>query len=178
MKQALFLVAAGLLSTPLVANAADGTIYFSGSVVSPGCVVAARSMPAEINVTLPPVATSTLDEAGRTAGRTPFFITVAGCDADATQLRTYFEPGPTVNLNSNNLLLEAGADAATNVELQILNADLSKVRLGAPSELQNSQPVTTADGEASIRYYAEYVATGEATAGVANSSVMFTLVYR
>ncbi|WP_226470683.1 fimbrial protein [Luteimonas panaciterrae] len=179
MKYSELCCIAALAIAPLTSNAADGTIYFTGSVVSPGCVVTARATPAEIRVTLPPVATGTLAEAGRTAGRTPFYINLAGCDAGADQVRTYFEPGPTVNLSTNNLTLEPGPETAGNVELQLLNGDYSRIRLGNPSELQNSQPITiTDDGEASLRYYAEYVATGKATAGSANSSVMFTMVYR
>lgn len=179
MQPALRVIAAfAVLGVAPLAQAADGTIHFKGSVVSAGCVVTARATPADINVTLPPVSTSVLNERGKTAGRTPFFISVAGCEADATTVRTYFESGPTVNLSTNNLSIEPGEGSAGNVELQLLNGDFSRIRLGLPPELQNSKPLVTADGEGSLRYYAEYVATGQATAGRADSSVMFTLVYR
>lgn len=177
MKYLIHGLAAALLAVPLAAEAADGTIHFEGSVVEPGCVVIAHSSPADIRVTLPPVATSVLAEAGQTAGRTPFYISIAGCNDTAQSARTYFEPGPTVNVATNNLSLEAGAATAQNVELQLLNEDFSKIRLGNPAELQNSQSGAIVDGELSLRYYAEYVATGAASAGSANSSVMFTMVY-
>ena len=38
--------------------------------------------------------------------------------------------------------------------------------------------VAVQGGSADLRYYAQYVATGAATAGSANSSVTFTLIYQ
>lgn len=177
MRHTILGLAIALMAVPFAANAADGKIHFEGSVVEPGCVVIAHSSPADIRVTLPPVASSVLAEAGRTAGRTPFFISIAGCNNTAKNAHTYFEPGPAVNVATNNLTLEAGAATARNVELQLLNENFSKIRLGNPAELQNSQAGTIVDGELSLRYYAEYVATGAASAGSANSSVMFTMTY-
>ena len=99
-------------------------------------------------------------------------------DAATAQVQTYFEPGPTINTSSNNLSLQGGAGNAGNVELQLLNADHSQVLLGNPLGLQNTQSVAVESGGAALRYYAQYVATGAATAGAANSSVTFTMIYQ
>lgn len=163
---------------PTLSYAADGTIHIEGSVIAPTCVLTNGPTPADLRVKLPPVAVSALSQSGQTAGRTPFVIRIAGCDAATGQVQTYFEPGPTINTSTNNLTLEGGASVAGNVELQLLNADHSQILLGNPSGLQNSQPVAVADGGADLRYYAQYVATGAATAGAANSSVTFTMIYQ
>ena len=178
MKTASIAALAIALALPASASAADGTLRFEGSVIAPTCVLTNGPTPADIRVKLPAVAVSALSAAGQTAGRTPFFIRVADCDAATAQVQTYFEPGPTINTSSNNLSLQGGAGNAGNVELQLLNADHSQVLLGNPLGLQNTQSVAVESGGAALRYYAQYVATGAATAGAANSSVTFTMIYQ
>ncbi|MGH8082498.1 MAG: fimbrial protein [Lysobacter sp.] len=178
MKTASIAVLALALALPLSAYAVDGTIRIEGSVIAPTCVLTNGPSPADIRVKLPAVAVSALSAAGETAGRTPFFIRVADCDTSTTQVQTFFEPGPTINTSSNNLTLDGATGAAGNVELQLLNADYSQVLLGNPLGLQNSQQVAVDTGGAALRYYAQYVATGAATAGAANSSVTFTMIYQ
>jgi len=163
---------------PTAAAASDGTIHFEGSVIAPTCTLTNGPSPADIRVKLPAVAVSALSAAGQVAGRTPFIIRVADCDAATTQVQTFFEPGPTINTRSNNLTLQGGAGTAANVELQLLNADYSQVLLGNPLGLQNSQQASVDAGGAALRYYAQYFATGAASAGSANSSVTFTMIYQ
>ncbi|WP_288194998.1 hypothetical protein [uncultured Phyllobacterium sp.] len=102
----------------------------------------------------------------------------ADCGATVAQVQTFFEPGPTIDTSSNNLTLQGGTGIAGNVQLQLLNADHSQVLLGNPLGLQNTQSVAVEGGGAALRYYAQYVATGAATAGAANSSVTFTMIYQ
>lgn len=178
MKKASVVLFAIALAAPALASGADGTIHIEGSVIAPTCVITNGPTPADIRVRLPAVAVSALSSNGQTAGRTPFFIRIADCDASTSQIQTFFEPGPTINTASNNLSLQGGTGTAGNVELQLLNADHSQVLLGNPLGLQNSQSVAVQGGSADLRYYAQYVATGAATAGSANSSVTFTLIYQ
>ncbi|ALN55841.1 MULTISPECIES: fimbrial protein [Lysobacter] len=178
MKRASAIAFALALAVPGACFAADGTVHFEGSVIAPTCVLTNGPSPADIRVKLPAVAVSALSAAGEVAGRTPFIIRVADCDASTTQIQTFFEPGPTINTSNNNLTLQGGAGTAGNVELQVLNADYSQVLLGNPLALQNSQQVAVDTGGAALRYYAQYFATGAATAGSANSSVTFTMIYQ
>lgn len=178
MKTASLALLALALVVPVSAHAVDGTIHIEGSVIAPTCVLTNGASPVDIRVRLPAVAVSALSAAGETAGRTPFLIRVAGCDASTTQVQTFFEPGPTINTDRNNLILDGVAGSAGNVELQLLNADFSQVLLGNPLILQNTQPVVLDAGGAVLRYYAQYAATGAATAGAANSSVTFTMIYQ
>ncbi|ALN60805.1 MULTISPECIES: fimbrial protein [Lysobacter] len=178
MKTASIAVLALALAAPVSAYAVDGTIHIEGSVIAPTCVLTNGPSPADIRVRLPAVAVSALSAAGEVAGRTPFIIRVADCDASTTLVQTFFEPGPTINTSNNNLTLEGGTGTAANVELQVLNADFSQVLLGNPLALQNSQQVAVDTGGAALRYYAQYYATGAASAGSANSSVTFTMIYQ
>ena len=178
MKRVSALLFAVALAAAGLALAADGTVHFEGSVIAPTCVLTNGPTPADIRVKLPAVAVSALSASGQTAGRTPFFIRVADCGATVAQVQTFFEPGPTIDTSSNNLTLQGGTGIAGNVELQLLNADHSQVLLGNPLGLQNTQSVAVEGGGAALRYYAQYVATGAATAGSANSSVTFTMIYQ
>ena len=89
-----------------------------------------------------------------------------------------FEPGPNVNLATGRLTL-TGADAAKNVEIGILNDKYQPIKVGAESSAQNSQivDIDTTAGTATLQYSAQYVATGEATGGSANSFVTYSLIY-
>ena len=167
-----------LAITPLVADAADGTITFNGLVTDKTCTIAT---PAGVNqtITLPTVSRATLAAAGATAGRTPFSINLSGCSAG--DVATYFEPGATVDFATGRLLNQAAATPAGNVQLQLLGSNsqfLPVLAAGAGGTQANSQWVTVAaDGSANLGYFAEYYATAASTAGEVSSSVQYTIIY-
>ncbi|MBC3931668.1 fimbrial protein [Undibacterium curvum] len=162
---------------PGTASAIDGTINITGKVTASTCNLNGATAPVTINVALPTVSTAALATAGSVAGRTPFTIALTNCSASMTKAQTYFEPGPTINAASNNLILQ-GAGVAANVELQLLNADASKILLGNPLATQNSQIGNVTSGSGTLNYFAQYIATGASGAGSANSSVTFTMIYQ
>ncbi|MHC1479168.1 fimbrial protein [Frateuria aurantia] len=174
-----------LLSVPVWSS--DGTINITGSVTAGTCVVTGSGTGSNksISVSLPPVQTSALTSSGEVAARTPFTINITGCGSGVTKATTYFEPGATVDVATGNLLLQ-GASSATLVEIQLLNgsgsssggAAFSPIVLGAGQASQNSGTYTLASGSATLHYYAQYYATGASTAGTANSSVQFTMLYQ
>ena len=51
------------------------------------------------------------------------------------------------------------------------------LKAGFADSAQNSLAVPLVSGAATLSYFAEYVATGQATSGAANSSVMYTIAY-
>ena len=155
------------------AFAADGQIDFTGNIIATTCVVNA-SAAKDFTVVLPTVASTTLASAGATAGRTGFEIEVSACTVE-TSVSTYFEPG-LATAASGNLSVDAGG--ATNVELQLLNDAFQPIDLNAPAGMQNSQLVNLVGGEAIMNYYAQYMATGAASAGAANSRVQYTVQYQ
>lgn len=170
---ALTAIATLVLAAP-AAHAYDGQIDFTGSLVGTTCTINGGTP--SFTVPMPPVSTTSLATAGSWAGRTPFSINLTDCDPDTGNVSVYFEPGATVNPNTGRLIVDSGAGAATNVEIGLLNSDLTTITAGAAN--QNSQVVSINSGSATLNYYSQYVSLGGATAGMANSRVQYTLTYQ
>jgi major type 1 subunit fimbrin (pilin) len=170
----LFAAALSLAAlAPAISQAADGTITFQGNITAQTCKISGNGGGKDFTVTLPTVSTSSLTAAGATAGRTPFRIALTECSGSGN-VATYFEPGPTIDTTTGQLKSNG---TATNVQVGLLNNDFSKIMLGAAQSSQNSKPIAIASGAANLDYVAQYVATGAATAGAVNSSVMYTIIY-
>lgn len=166
---------AGVLAISQSALAADGTITFNGEVTGQTCSINGGTN--NLVVTLPTVAAITLDTPGKMAGLTPFTIDLTGCAATPGKVRVAFEPGTTVDASTGRLRTAAGG--ATNVQIGLRNAaDATAINLGAAAAGQNSTAVDIVNGNASLRYTAEYVATGgAATVGLVTTSVVYSLAY-
>ncbi|MBK0012739.1 fimbrial protein [Stenotrophomonas sp. S41] len=163
-----------LAAAPLAANAADGTITFTGKVNAKTCEINAGSSK-DFTVNLPPVGTTALKTAGDVAGRTAFSINLTNCSAG--KVATYFEPGVTVDSSTGNLVNTA-TGGASNVQLQLLTANGSVVKVSGTGTLQAGTWTDVADkGAAKLDYAAQYFATGQSTAGDVASSVKYTIIY-
>jgi len=176
MKKNLLSIAAaaslGLLALMPAAHAADGQIDFSGSVVSSSCTINGGAP--SFTVTLPPVATNTLANAGEVAGRVPVPITLTNCTT-GSKVRAHFESGLTTN-GSGRLTIDGGG--ADNVELQLLNDAFQPVKAGAAEGTQNTNLVDVSGaGTADLKYYVEYYSNGAAGAGAVKSRVMYSISY-
>lgn len=167
---------AGLIAAASAAHAADGVISVKGSIIANTCTINGGGA-GDFTVNMPAVSASALQASGATAGRTPFQIELSGCSSDQ-KVQTMFEAGPSVNTTTGRLLVDTGAGAATKVELGLLNDSFGKIRAGAAADAQNSQQVQIAGGNATMNYYVQYESLGGTTAGAANSSVQYTLVYQ
>ncbi|MFP3507504.1 fimbrial protein [Burkholderia sp. SIMBA_062] len=175
----MILAAAGLAAAS-AAHASDGTITFTGSIIASTCKVSNGSGGA-IPVALPKIGTNTLAAAGTTAGRTPFSVMLEGCTsggANPTKVGVVFESGSNVNQSTGRLTLDGGADAASNVEISVLNDKQSPIKIGAMGDQGGQLVDIAADGKATLNYFAEYYATAAATAGQANSKVQYSLTYQ
>lgn len=169
------LIAAGVIAISQNAMAADGTITFNGNITAQTCTINGNgSGTKDFTVTLPTVSSSTLASPGQTAGRTPFNIALTNCTAGSSTVHTFFEAGPTTDTTTGNLTVSG----ATNVQLQLLNSDFTAIKAGFADASQNSKSVAIASGSATLPYYVQYVATGTAGPGVANSSVLYTIAYQ
>jgi len=178
MRTVTLFVGLVVAATSFAAAAVDGTITFNGEVTDKTCTIA-TPQGKDFTVTLPTVSSSTLAVAGQVAGRTPFSINLTDCNPG--DVATYFEPGATIDLSSGRLNNTAAANAAAQVQLQLLGDNssfLPVVTAGAGSAQANSQWVTVAaDGSANLNYFVEYYATGAATPGEVTSSVKYTIIY-
>jgi len=171
------LIVTGAATASQLSAAADGMITFNGMITAQTCTINGNGTGSkDFAVTLPTVSASTLATSGQTAGRTPFNIALSGCTPDSGNVHTYFEPGPTTDATTGNLIVDTGG--ATNVQIGLLNADFTPIKAGFADASQNSHSVSISSGSATLPYYAQYVATGGATAGAANSSVMYTIAYQ
>jgi major type 1 subunit fimbrin (pilin) len=173
------------------AQAADGKIWFEGKVTLQTCKINGLSKNADLKVPLPTVSTSASTGVGERADNTPFELKLTECAAAATTAYPHFELGSSVDQTMGCLVnLGTGPGSATNVQVALLNGDQSPVDLAAEPSEQNVQigtlkPVTTGSretskttGQATLKFYAEYVATdGAATGGTVNTSVLYTMLY-
>lgn len=170
----IILAASALALGSVAAHAADGTVTINGMVTDQTCKVSANSK--DITVTLPTVGVGSLATAGTTAGRTPFTINLENCKAG--QVSAFFETGGNVDAASGRLNNTGGAQ---NVQVQLLSDSSVVIPVLANA---TQAPVTTKatvanDGDsAALNYYAEYYATGAATAGNVATSVQYTINYQ
>ena len=170
-----------LAAAPLAANAADGTITFKGKVTDVTCQI---TTPAgkDFTVNLPTVSKASLATVGATNGRTQFAINLSKCGTNSN-VATYFEPGSTVDFATGRLLNQTptSANGAGNVQVQLLGSNFDVLPIKAASSglaQTNSQWVNTGTaGTADLNYYAEYYATGAASAGEVSTSVKYTIIY-
>lgn len=168
----IILAASALALGSVAAHAADGTITINGMVTDQTCTI--NDGTEDIIVNLPTVGTSAL-AAGQTAGRTPFTISLTDCSDG--KVATYFEPGAHTNADgylNNTVVTQEGA---TNVQVQLLGDNNEVIKVLAGAVQPNSQEVTVANGSADLNYYAQYFATGTATAGEVSTSVQYSIVY-
>jgi len=168
--------AAGAAVLPSASFAADGTITFTGSVTPSTCVISGNGGGQNFNVALQPVSAKSFQADGDFAMRTPFNIALSNCSPDSGSISLYFEPSASVDTTTGQLKNVNGT--ATNVEIGLLNADYSAIKLGAASGAQNSQTATLSSGAATLNYYAQYVRQGGVpTTGSVSTSTMYTIVY-
>ncbi|MGV5904905.1 F17A fimbrial adhesin [Escherichia coli] len=158
----------------------DGTITFNGKVVDQTCSVTTGSK--DLTVTLPTVSANSLDSSGKVVGLTPFTISLEGCNTvaatGAQNVNAYFEPNANTDYTTGNLTNTASS-GASNVQIQLLNADGVKViKLGQAAAAQNVDTVAINDANVTLRYNAQYYATGVATAGDVTSTVNYTIAYQ
>ncbi|MEB8290185.1 type 1 fimbrial protein [Klebsiella michiganensis] len=162
------------------ALAVDGTITINGKITDTTCTISVDGGSKDATVTLPTVSASTLSANGQTAGATPFKISLSDCSGTSMNTAsTYFEPGAYVDNVTGRLNIDTTAsDAATNVQVELLNAERNAIVAGASvANGQNDIPVDISGGSGTLNYFAQYHATGAAGAGSVTTQVDYTMVY-
>ncbi len=172
---------AALALAPTAASAADGTITFTGAVTDTTCSIDTKvSGAADKNVTLPSVTNSTLASSGATAGTTAatdLTFVLSGCSTESKAVAR-FENGPTIDQTTGYMTNQAPA-GAQNVQVRLLNASHLPINVvtGANNDLAGNGAAIVS-GNADLKYFAEYYATGKATAGPVSTSVQYTVDYQ
>ncbi|MGF6565245.1 fimbrial protein [Kosakonia cowanii] len=164
-----FIVWMGLAGT---AQAADGTIYFTGSITDQTCAVDSGSQ--SMNVDLGKVSVTTLNgSAGLKAAPTHFSITLNDCPDTVTALKVKFD-GTAHAVNQRLLSLDSGSNVASGVGIEIADKNGSVIPLYSASG-----DYTLDEGSNTLDFTARYVSTGTTvTTGTANATSQFTLNYR
>jgi len=158
--------------------AAAGTITFKGTVTDQTCTVNVEGKKDHI-VELPKVSKSQLAEAGKTAGITPFKISVSGCTAASADMaiNTVFS-GATLTAN-HNLENTAATGKADKVEVQLLTGAGTGSAPIALSSVTSVAGLVVPQGQTGAEYEfaAQYYAAGAATAGAVEAIVNYDITY-
>lgn len=132
----------------------NGTI----TVFNSGCTLSSATK----TFALPTVSRTSLSTAGAVAGRRPFTLTLNGCTYPGSSYAAVatwsFTP---LSGNTGVITNSASAPVASNVGIQLLNANFTPVTNGGTSTLAT----VTAAGSYTSTFYAQYYATGAAGAG-------------
>lgn len=156
-----------------VAQAADGTINFTGNIIGATCSVTSGVAGTQ-TVSLGGIAKSNLAVAGDTSAATKFSIVLSNCPTDfvPTKVSVKFD-GNSVVSDSSLLALSAG-QTATGVGVQILEADGTTA---IPLRSDSAAKTLAATGDTTLNFVARYKATAAATAGTANANTTFVVDY-
>jgi len=155
-----------------VANAADGTINFTGKVTDEACTVNPSSATQTVN--LGSVRTGGFNASGTTASPTRFSITLTSCPAAAKTAVLKFD-GPTSSGNSNYLALTSGAGVATGVAIGLFESDSTTL---IPVGSASTTKTLVSGADTTIQFVAKYISTAATVVpGTANAVSNFTVSY-
>lgn len=193
MKLKASLLMAGIaasLVAPL-AQAADGTITFNGTITASACTTvvgivglnAGSTSGKNATIKLPELPTSALTTAGTYAGQTGFDISLQGCQATATlnNVRTLFTTGNTP-ADDNYVMANTAASGAENVGVAILTTSGTQIDLNGGVNQDPGAPLpllTGSQDDVTLHYQAAYkvLTGGNVTAGPVTGVADYTISY-
>jgi major type 1 subunit fimbrin (pilin) len=173
------------------AHANSGVITFTGELVATSCVVTPGAGvgggAGNINVNMGTVALSDLSQGnGSDFGAATQINLDVDCSSGAgglSSVKMIFDPrsGSGVNPGDTRLLqLSPGAGAATGVGIAIINDNNKIINMNANETIDAPLVISGDTGKAELSMRAAYVLSGapaQATVGVANATLPFTLKY-
>ncbi|MEX2944473.1 fimbrial protein [Serratia fonticola] len=159
----------GSLSSAAFAD--DGKINFIGTITDDACTVV-NNTTTPLTVTLGTVSSQAFNGAGSTAGATKFNLALTSCPATVNSASVKFDGTSDSNVNTI-LALTAGAGVADGVGIQLADANNNVIPLYTASA---AYPLQT--GANNLEFVARYYATAASvTAGTANATSNFTIIY-
>lgn len=154
------------------ANAHDGAINISGTIIDKTCTVSPDST--NFTVTLGNIPSKQLERKGDGSRYEFFSINLEKCGADASGVTVAFN-GPKDSQNADLLALSSVEGGASGMGIGIYNQDKSLIPVGS-----DSVPIALMPNQASVSigFYARYISDGgDVNTGIANASATFTLTY-
>ncbi|WP_161969158.1 fimbrial protein [Entomohabitans teleogrylli] len=198
-KYALLPVTVAALLFSASALASNGTINFTGSVVSSACdadltisysggsyTSSSGTVTAQIN--LPPATVAALPTTGSYAGHTPFSIALTNCQAGVSTpdtVYTRFVSGQTA-AGDPAVLRNTTSGGAGDVGIAILRPDsttqinINADHLSAPTSADQGSalPPSGSPGSVTLNYVAAYKALGSSvTSGAVTAQTLFEIAY-
>ncbi|WP_394521342.1 fimbrial protein [Pantoea sp. SGAir0184] len=157
------------LITLLVASAqaADGTLNFTGTVTDKTCNITTTG-----DVTMANLSHVQFPGKGSVSQPAEFKITLAACAAGVNTVSVRFDGTPADGDNSIIALTTSG-ETATGVGVQIREKDGTPIPL-----LSDSKPVTVTSNAAEATFDAVYISTADSVGpGNANATATFNVFY-
>lgn len=150
----------------------DGSVTFNGKVIAPACTLVAATK--DSVVTLPDVSTTKLQTNGQVSGvQTDVPIELKDCDTTVTKNATFTFNGTADTTQITAFANQASSDAATNVALQMYMND-GTTAIKPDTETGN---ILLQDGDQTLTFKVDYIATGKATSGNVNAVTNFHINY-
>lgn len=182
MKKILSALAIGLAISN-TAMAADGTINFTGLIITNTCTISINNgtgaqTGAIGTVNLPIVTKSQFSGVGDTSQGKAFTIALTGCDSLLNGKTVAFQNFTGANINANGRLNNTGT--ATNTQIALYSGSSAAGTLINLSTASNTPTQPVAGAAATFPLYAAYyptVAPASLTAGTVTSTVDFSLTY-
>ncbi|BBK10755.1 fimbrial protein [Klebsiella quasipneumoniae] len=150
-----------------------GQVIFNGSITDSSCNIDSASTSQTVD--LGKWASTYFTSTGFETTKTPFHIKVKDCPASVTNVAVLFDGAR--DQSDNTLLATTGG--AAGVAIKLYEDDKSTaVSLGKVSKAKNVVAGATAGtGTADLKFFADYISTGAVTAGDANGTANFNMIY-
>ena len=150
-----------------------GQVIFNGSITDSSCNIDSASTSQTVD--LGKWASTYFTSTGFETTKTPFHIKVKDCPASVTNVAVLFDGAR--DQSDNTLLATTGG--AAGVAIKLYEDDKSTaVSLGSVSKAKNVVAGATAGtGTADLEFFANYISTGAVTAGDANGTANFNMIY-
>lgn len=158
------------------ALAADGTVNFTGEILTSACKVDTNSL--SQTVELGKVSSSAFTASGSTAAATKFDIKLTDCPtgADSPTIASVKFDGTNNSANPNILALSTGS-TATNVGIALYEKDGATL-IPMSNQSQNNT-IDSTSNSLTMSFIAKYMSTADTvTAGTANGATNFTVIYK
>lgn len=155
--------------------AADGTIYFTGTIVEASCAVSS-----DTHVALENTKTDQLKNKGDTGGTKSFSVRLSNCPPTINSASISFSG--TADANNPQLFATSGGAQGIGVEIIDLNHANEQRLPPTTDSTKGSQFTAIKPGSAvnTLNFGARYMATADSKviSGEANSKADFTVTYR
>ncbi|HCB0456117.1 TPA: type 1 fimbrial protein [Klebsiella quasipneumoniae subsp. quasipneumoniae] len=150
-----------------------GQVIFNGSITDSSCNIDSASTSQTVD--LGKWASTYFTSTGFETTKTPFHIKVKDCPASVTNVAVLFDGAR--DQSDNTLLATTGG--AAGVAIKLYEDDKSTaVSLGKVSKAKNvAAGATAGTGTADLEFFADYISTGAVTAGDANGTANFNMIY-